>query len=154
MLTKSRVGELRKKTKSKQIAICMCYYFGLQHLFLFARLGEPHSFYTSRGHQYLWSQTGHFHKLNARLADCRICSVIPHWDRQTSIRMFTRLVCNLVLSKGCILAQHQRISVASKGWGRAKVPMYLYPARLARRHVRHWSVVVIYLQTLSLTGHG
>ena len=96
MLTKSHVGELRKKTKSKQIAICMCYYFGLRHLFLFARLGEPHSFYTSRGHQYLWSQMGHFHQLNTRLADCHICSAVPHRERQTSIHMFTRLVCNLV----------------------------------------------------------
>jgi len=87
----------RKRSPNKLLFACV--YFDLWHLFLFACLnlfGEPHFFYTSRGHQYLWSQTGNFHQLDTRLADCHICSAIPHQDRQTSIHMFTWLVCNLV----------------------------------------------------------
>ena len=146
----------------------MCYYFGLRRLFLLslprmfvstsqdsimANLfgGEPPTFYTSQ----------EYHQLNTRLPDCCICSTVIETSRHQyahshnwfaisrtvpwsciqsgelgvadSLQSWTRM------GKGCILAWHWQISVASQRRGRAKVPVYLcvnHTSRFTdRRHI-------------------
>jgi hypothetical protein len=115
----------RKRSPNKFLFACIIWYFGLQHLFLFAHLnlfGEPHSFYTSQGHQYLWSQMGHFRQLNTWLPDCHICSTVLARQVDINAHTHTAGLQSCVLSLG---PAFKELGVADSlrsrirpGWGR------------------------------------